>query len=155
MLIGEPNKPREIKGKIAINIVAIFVTIPLYRLLIIAPLIIVFHIHDRHRKPYEHEVLNNVQALSSGCLVLVLLCNIVSSISYMSDYHISGGYRYCNACCGCFRNGAVCHRSAVLSSVEGLESISEYSRWKRKFGRIIDNNLINCINILPKFSVAA
>ena len=70
---------------IIINLVTIFITIPFYRLLTLAPILLGFLQHDKHRKPYKNNQLNQLQSLSSGCLLLVLLCNVLASISFMAD----------------------------------------------------------------------
>ena len=70
---------------IVMNIASTFVTNPLYRLLLLAPVLCTFFVHDRIRQPFKDVHLNRIQAISSGCLLLVLLCNLLSSFSFMAD----------------------------------------------------------------------
>ena len=68
-----------------INIITIFVTNPLYRSIVFAPVLLIFLVHDGYRQPYKNIYLNQLQSLSSRCLLLVLTCNVVASASYMVD----------------------------------------------------------------------
>ena len=70
---------------IIINFITIFITIPFYRLLTLAPVLCAFYVHDKYREPYKNILLNQLQSVSSGCLLLVLLCNVLASISFMAD----------------------------------------------------------------------
>ena len=70
---------------LAINLVSIVVTNPMYRCLTFAPLLLIFIVHDHHRQPYKNTLLNRLQSLSSKCWLLVLVCNVVASVSYMVD----------------------------------------------------------------------
>ena len=70
---------------ILINMVTIFFTVPFYRLLMLVPILFLFYVHDKYRQPYKDDFLNRLQSLSSGCLLLVLQCNVLASISFMAD----------------------------------------------------------------------
>ena len=70
---------------IIVNIFTIFFANPFYRLLFLSPVLFAFYLHDRYRQPYKHFILNNIQALSSGCLLLVLSCNVVAAFSFNAD----------------------------------------------------------------------
>ena len=70
---------------IVINLITIFITIPFYRLLTLVPVLFVFFLHDRYRQPYKNGFLNRLQSLSSGCLLIVLNCNLLASMSFMAD----------------------------------------------------------------------
>ena len=69
----------------SINMMTIFTTNPLYRSLMFAPVLLVFLVHDGYRQPYKNTHLNQLQSLSSKCLLLVLTCNVVASMSYMVE----------------------------------------------------------------------
>ena len=66
---------------IIINIITTFIPVPYYRLLALAPVLIAFFIHDRYQQPYKSVFLNNLQSLSSLSLLVILLCNVTSSVS--------------------------------------------------------------------------
>ena len=68
-----------------LNLLAIFLTNPVYRSLVFGATILVFIVHDRARQPYKSQYLNHVQSLSSRCLSLILLCNVIPSMSFMVD----------------------------------------------------------------------
>ena len=70
---------------IIMNIFTIFFTNPFYRLLFLLPVLFMFYLHDKYRQPYKYSILNNIQELSSGCLLLVLSCNVVASVSFNAD----------------------------------------------------------------------
>ena len=76
---------------IAMNIVTIIITSPLYRFMALVPVLCVFSIHDRTRKPFKDAYLNRIQTLSSRCLLLVLLCNLVASLSFTADISMVDG----------------------------------------------------------------
>ena len=67
------------------NTIVTFVINPVYRTLAFLPVLLGFVVHDIIRQPYKDSYLNTLQSLSSGCLVLVLGCNVVSSVSFMLD----------------------------------------------------------------------
>ena len=68
-----------------INIVSIFVLNPIYRTLVYGSLIVAFLLHDVVRRPYKDRYLNFLQPLTSACLLAVVFCNVVSSVSFMVD----------------------------------------------------------------------
>ena len=66
-------------------IMNIFILNPIYRTVCFIPLFLFFLVHDRWRKPYKHPYLNLLQCLSSGCLLVVSVCNIPSSYAVMGE----------------------------------------------------------------------
>ena len=70
---------------LAITILNTFVTNPLYRQLAYMVLLTTFVAHDSERKPYKNQYLNHLQSLSSRCLIIVLVCNVIPAISYLVD----------------------------------------------------------------------
>ena len=44
-----------------------------------------FIVHDASRKPYKDNYLNFLQSFSSRLLLLVLICNGISSVSFVLD----------------------------------------------------------------------
>ena len=58
---------------------------PIHRLLIVSPIFVIFLIHDINARPFKSIRLNLLQILSSACLLLIVLCNVVFAFSYMSD----------------------------------------------------------------------
>ena len=65
---------------IALNI---FFINPIYRTLVFIPVLTTFLIHDCCRMPYKHHYANILQILSSTCLIIVVVCNAPSAVSYM------------------------------------------------------------------------
>ena len=76
---------------IVMNVTTIIITNPMYRYLTLAPILFLFCIHDASRKPYKDIRLNRLQVLSSRCLLLVLLCNMVASVSFTGDISMVAG----------------------------------------------------------------
>ena len=70
---------------LAMNFISIFITNPFYRSITFAPVLIGFTFHDVFRQPYKNSYLNKLQYSSTTCLLLVLSCNVVSSVSFMVD----------------------------------------------------------------------
>ena len=61
----------------------IFITNQLYKQLAYGVVIIFFLRHDCRRNPYKNEYLNSLQSLTSACLMIVLLCNVIPGMSYV------------------------------------------------------------------------
>ncbi len=70
---------------LAMNIIVTLITNPVYLTLAFLPVLLVFVLHDREKRPFKDTYLNILQPLSSGCLLLLLGCNVVSSVSFIVD----------------------------------------------------------------------
>ena len=85
---------------IAMNIATIFITNPVYRFLSLVPILSVFYAHDRSRCPYKNDHLNRLQAFSTLCLLFILVCNLVASVSFIADIsmvnNVSSAVRICS-----------------------------------------------------------
>ena len=58
---------------------------PIYRSITFIPLFLVFLRHDCTRMPYKHPFLNQLQALSSSCFLVISACNFPASIVIMTN----------------------------------------------------------------------
>ena len=68
-----------------------FVINPVYRQVILLPILLCFSIHDRDRMPFKNAYLNYLNVLASSCLVIVCACNIVPALSYIVDITATPG----------------------------------------------------------------
>ena len=69
----------------SLTFVTIFITNPVYRHLALLPILLTFVVHDRCRMPYKNTYLNYLNIMVSACLVLILGCNAIASMSYIVD----------------------------------------------------------------------
>ena len=59
---------------------------PVYRMLTMLPLFFIFLQHDRSAKCFKNKALNMLQTASTGCLILIVICNFMFSFSlYMAN----------------------------------------------------------------------
>ena len=58
---------------------------PIYRSISFIPLFLLFLRHDCARMPYKHPFLNQLQSLSSSCLLVISACNFPASIIIMTN----------------------------------------------------------------------
>ena len=65
-----------------------FILNPLYRVISLIPVFLIFVIHDKHESPYKHPYLNILQVLSSSCLLVLTVCNIPPSMSFATQLDV-------------------------------------------------------------------
>ena len=65
---------------------------PLFRLLLLLPPSIFFHVHDCQSMPYFSKRLNLLQCLTTIALLVVTICNILPAIIYTNNIRISNLY---------------------------------------------------------------
>ena len=62
-----------------------FILNPVYKIILFIPVFAVFLFHDCKHMPYKHLYLNILQCLSSGCLLIIAVCNIPTSMTLLTN----------------------------------------------------------------------
>ena len=62
-----------------------FILNSMYRSLVLLPVFLLFIVHDSFRKPFKHVYLNHLQILTSVCLQMINMCNVLPSMSIIFD----------------------------------------------------------------------
>ena len=62
-----------------------FILNPVYRSLALLPVFLFFSVHDARRMPFKHLYLNYLQMLTSTCLLIINVVNVLPSFSLMFD----------------------------------------------------------------------
>ena len=63
----------------------------IYRSVVLFPVFLLFSLHDARRKPFKHVYLNNLQMLTSACLLVINACNNLASFSITFDLMVVTG----------------------------------------------------------------
>ena len=53
-----------------------FILNPIYKTVAVIPVFVAFIVHDCLRKPFKHVYLNNLQILTSVCLLIISVCYV-------------------------------------------------------------------------------
>ena len=70
-----------------------FILNTMYRSVALIPVFLLFVVHDSRRMPIKHIYLNYLQMLTSVCLLIISVCNILPSISSFFDLMSITGMR--------------------------------------------------------------